>query len=285
MLGRLLRPTNRRVRLLVGLLLAGLFCIQCTQTTEAFREESTVTAVNGQIIGSQPEAVRRQIDQLARTDHISLLEMCKDNYEGRFQDYTCTFYKQERINGRLGKPQTIDVKFLDQPFSVAMAWTENPPIGDRVLYVEGANDGKMMVRPASGFLRALVGGKVLRQPDDPEAMKNTLRPVNMFGFHRGLENLLEVYKEAKDAGDLEEKFGGYYQVEGRNTVKLIRYLPPKKDYPAWQTDVYIDMELLVPIRIDGYDWDKQLSCTYIYKDIRLNVGLSEADFLPSANGM
>ena len=37
MLRNLLNPTNRRIRLFVGLLLAGLFCIQCTRS-EAIRD-------------------------------------------------------------------------------------------------------------------------------------------------------------------------------------------------------------------------------------------------------
>ena len=59
-------------------------------------------------------------------------------------------------------------------FSVAMAWTQNAPLGDRVLYVEGKYDNKMMVRPKAPFLQAITGGSVLRKPDGPEAMRNTL---------------------------------------------------------------------------------------------------------------
>ena len=80
------------------------------------------------------------------------------------RDFTATFIKQERIKGRLGKEQWIDVSFMDEPFSVAMNWTKNAPVGDRVLYVDGKYGGQMLVRPSNGFLRALAP-TVARRPN------------------------------------------------------------------------------------------------------------------------
>jgi hypothetical protein len=41
----------------------------------------------------------------------------------------------------------------------------------------------------------------------------------------------------------------------------------------------------VPVAVEGYDWDQQLSSRYVFKDIRFNVGLTSEDFLPAANDM
>jgi hypothetical protein len=114
------------------------------------------------------------------------------------QDYTCTFLKWERINGKQDPGQEINVKFLNEPFSVAMRWQKNPPIGDRCLYVEGKYDGNMLVRP-KGMLSLI--GTVRRKPDSPEVMANTLRPISLFGFRRGLESLVQVYELAARQGD------------------------------------------------------------------------------------
>jgi len=285
MLKRILGPTNRKVRLYVGLLLVGLFCIQCTQT-EAFRTSEFVQAIDGRLVGKTSSDVLNTVERLARTDHVALLEYCVDHYQASYRDYTCQFIKQERISGTLGKEQCMAVKFMERPFSVALAWTpETAPMGDRVLYVEGANGNQMRVRPTNGILRALAGGSVLRQPDGAEAMRSTLRPVNQFGFRRSLENLLSVYRQARQRGDSKESFGGYADVAGRKAVALVRLLPPKDDYPACKTVVFIDVETLLPICLEGYDWDGRLSCFYLYRDVKLNVGLAEADFLPEANGI
>ena len=279
----ILRPSNRRVRLLVGMLLAGFFCIQCTRS-EAFRQGQHITFVSGQVIGSRPAEEIEALVELARTDHIALLERCLENYEASYRDYACTLVKQERINRRVCPEQVIDVKFREAPYSVAMAWTpQTARRGDRVLFVEGKYDGQMLVRP-TGLLGALVG-TVKRAPDGAEAMASTLRPVNRFGFGRSLESLLKVYRKAREMGDLKEEFGGIADVDGRKTLVLIRYLPPKEDYPAHKTLTYIDLEYLVPVLIEAYDWDQQPNSNYAFKNLRFNIGLTEQDFLPQANQM
>jgi len=282
-LKRLLHPTNRRVRLLVGILLAGLFCIQCSRS-EAFRQSRFVVAISGQAIGENDPTVMAEVKHLAQTDHVALLEYCLANYQGRFRDYTCTMIKQERINKLVSKEQEIRVKFMEEPYSVAMEWTpQTAPMGDRVLYVEGKYNNQMLVRPR-GLLNQLVG-TVMRPPDSPEAMRSTLRPVNQFGFRRAMESLLKVYRQARRAGDLKEAFGGYAEVGGRKAIVLVRYLPAKDNYPSCKTVIFIDLEYLIPSAVEGYDWDGRLACSYVYKDLAFNVGLTPSDFLPAANDM
>lgn len=284
MLKRLLRPTNRRIRLFVGLFLAGLFCIQCT-STEAFKESEHIVAISGKDFGVNAPGTVAKLEHLAKTDQIALLQQCLDHYNRNYSDFVCTFDKAERIGGVVKPEQEIRIKHLAKPFSVAMTWIKQAPIGDKVLYVEGKRGNQMLVRPKSPLLQAITGGSVLRKPTDPAAMSNTLRPVNMFGFGRSLESLIKVYKKAKRNGDLKTAFGGYAEVADRKCLVLIRYLPPKNDYPAYKTVIYIDVDHLVPTCIEGYDWDKKLQCRYIYRDVKFNVGLTPDDFTPEANGI
>ena len=278
---RLLQLSNRRVRILVGLLLAGLFCIQCTRT-EAFKGSNLVAESDGKAIRVAPDTLK-QLEQLAKTDHVALLNRCLKHYDGRFRDYTCTLVKQERLRGKLRKEQWVNVKFLDDPFSVAMAWTKNAGLGDRVLYVEGKWGGNMLVRPTSRLLR--LAGTAKRKPDGKDARKYSLRTVDRFGFERSLHSLLEFYVKGKKNGVLKEAFGGYANVAGRHAIVLIRYLPDTKDYPSYRTNVFIDTEHLVPICVEGKNEAGDLICRYVYKDVKFNVGLSEAGFTPKANGM
>ena len=286
MLKRILGPTNFRVRLLVGIMLAGLCVFQCTNDSAS----SIVPGPRPGVAVAKPLVATRDTDdleRLARTDHIALLQQCLDNYHGKYADYTCTFTKQERIGGVLGKQQEIRVRFRESPFSAAMTWVTNPPRGDRILYVEGRNSNKMQVRPTSLLLQALAPAGVSRKPDDAEAMKVTLRAVNLFGFECGMKSLLEVYREARKNGDLQEEFGGYYTLDGQDTLLLIRYLTTRrKDYPACKTLTYIDVKYLVPVMIEGYDWEAgDLLCRYSYSDLKFNVGLTGADFTPESIGL
>lgn len=280
---KLLRPTNGRIRLAVGLGLLGLICVQCTRPTEAFRESQHVSSIAGESVGTVSGATANQILTLAKYDQIALLKLCLERYDANVQDFSCTFVKQERINGKVNPEQWISVKFLDHPFSVAMHWTRNAPIGDRLLYIEGQNDGNMLVKP-KGMLGGLVG-TVQRKPDGPEAMANTLRPVTLFGFRRSTESMIHVYELARKNGDLKCEFKGFADVDGREALVLERTLPPKDAYPSNRTVIYVDKELLLPICVESYDWDGQLQSRYVFKDLKINIGLKTADFTPAVNGL
>jgi len=288
MLKNWLHPTNRRVRIFVGILLAGLFCIQCTQS---------VTVGGSKLATTTDATATERIEKLAREDHIALLELCLENYDKNYRDYTCTLIKQEVIRGTQKPEQWMNVKFMEKPFSVAMRWLEKTPkgaldndqvkklyvpMGDRVLYVEGKYDNKMVIRISNPLLRGLLGTQK-RPPAGKDAMKNTLRPVSLFGFKRGMTSLLGVYRHAEKKGHLKQEFGGYVKIAGRDAIVLVRYLPAEESYPAKRTEICIDLENLVPIRIRGFDWDGQCTSRYVYKDVEFNVGLDETSFTPQAN--
>ncbi|MBN1942122.1 MAG: DUF1571 domain-containing protein [Phycisphaerae bacterium] len=258
------------------------------------------------VVGCQPQAaehssvlkLRTDTDaqvpphvlQLARGDHVALLKEGLAKYDALpVKGYTCRFVKREKLGGSLGLEQEVDVKFLGEPFSVAMVWTKNPPLGDALIYVAGEykdekGNSRMLVRPKPAF-QWLVGKSVLKAPDGPDAMRSSLRPVTKFGFRNGLESLLEVYEQAQASGECKMRYSGVTDVGGRKCVVLTRILPKGKDYPAKVTETCIDVETLLPLRIVGYDWDNSLLCNYEYHDVKLNPGLQAKDFTPQANGI
>ena len=275
---RAFRLTNNRIRLGVGLVLLGLFCIQCTQNElTAEPEWSNPTART-----SAPDAVAR-LEQLARTDHVKLLRQALKHYDQTYHNYTCTFVKQERISGRLRPAQWIEAKFRQKPFSVAMKWTKNIPLGDRALYLEGKYNGMMLIRP-SGMAGWLLGTQ-MRDPTSKQVMENTLRPITMFGFRNSLESLLEVYELAAGRQECENTYEGRQKVFEEEALVLVRTLPPRDDYPAKKTVVYLSTKHLVPLAVEGYDWDDQLICRYLFKDVNFQVNLTDEDFTPEANDM
>ena len=229
---------------------------------------------------------------LTESDHIALLNKGLAYYTSvPIRDYTCTFSKHERLGSSLKDPQTVKAKFLGDPFSVAMLWTKNPPLADAILYVAGKWPGKngqsqMLVRPKSGFLRALAGDSLLKAPDGPEAMKNTLNPISRFGFQNSLKSLVDVYETSAKRDELLQKFGGLTDVGGRTCLVLVRYVPENpKLYPCPVSEICLDAKTFLPYRIVGYTKDGELYCDYQYTDVTFNPGLTEADFTPQANDM
>ncbi len=283
-LDKLIKPTNRGVRIFVGLLLVVLLCVQVTQSVATHQDDGRkLSLVDG--------STNNTIQELAENDHVKLLEMCLSEFKKRgISSYTCTFVKQEKIRGRLSKEQHIKAKFMAKPFSVAMRWFKNPPTGDVIVYVKGkyrdtSDHSQMIVRPTSVFLQKLTGGSVLRLPDGPDARRNTLRPVTMFGFENSIKSLLNVYRNAEGNGDCTKQFGGFAEVDGRKCIVLVRFLPDGKKYPAKKTIICIDLEYLLPVRVIGYDWDDKLICNYEYRDVNFDITLQPEDFTPQANGI
>ncbi|MBN1554961.1 MAG: DUF1571 domain-containing protein [Phycisphaerae bacterium] len=298
-----LRPSNRHVRILVGLLLAVLLAVQVTQSVATSTAPASRVEIIGedQIVTSEPDLLKK-ITNLAQTDHLALLELCRDEMKkrGGYQRYTATFVKQEQIRGKLSPEQHIQAKFMASPFSVVMKWTKNPPTGNALVYVDGKypdKNGKsqMIVQPTSDFLRRLVGGSVKRLPDGPDAMKSTLRPCTMFGFENSLKSLIDVYKKARQNGDSNEQWGyrdektgkdvKFAEVDGRKCIVLVRYLPKREGYPAKKTLTFIDLEYLLPVRVIGYDWNDTFFCNYEYRDVNFTADLAAEDFTPDANGI
>ena len=282
-LKRVFRPTNNRMRLVVGVLLAALFLIQCNNSEGVRNEPSVPVHIDGHTVGSTAADIANELERLAKTDHCALLRKGLERYDSSVRDYTCLFIKQERIGGQMRPAQHVRVKFMDKPFSVAMEWTRNIPLGDRVIYIKGENNGMMLIRP-KGIWKNLLG-TVARDPESKQVMANTLRPVTQFGFRRSLESLLEVYELSEKRGEAVNTFEGYGEIDGQKVFVLQRMLPAREDYPAKKTRVYIGVETLAPLGVDGWDWDDQLFCSYRFQDVKFNAGLTATDFTPEANDM
>ena len=90
---------------------------------------------------------------------IPVLRMARDGYrrmETDVRDYTCRLTKRERINGRLRSHESMYVKVRHRqvtdgrvvvPFSVYVRFDAPKRVrGREVLYVEGRNGGKAIVR-------------------------------------------------------------------------------------------------------------------------------------------
>lgn len=266
--------------LLAGLTL-GLGCHQPVDTV------AVQTPAGPEADDAPPGLVR-----LAKTDHVALLTNGLERYHiVPIRGYTCTFTKQERMHGIVQQPQTVNCRFRTEPFSVGMIWTKNPPLGDRLLYVEGTyqdDDGasRMLVRPKGAFAQMLVGKSVLRSPTSPQARQSSLRPITLFGFENNLKSLIEIYELAEQRGELKQAYKGTARLDGRTCLVLERTLTKRRsDYPAQTTTIYLDIDSLMPMRIRSVGFDGNFDSDYVYRDVKFNPGLTDKDFTPQALGI
>jgi hypothetical protein len=218
-----------------------------------------------------------EMDALARSNGLALLEESLRWYERTVTDYTGTFTKQERIGETLAKTETTFLKFREKPFSVYLKWSE-PSNGQEVIFVQGRYSEKAVVHP-SGLL-GLILRKVSIDPEGKLAMRHSRRPILFAGLGNMLRLTIGQCKAAQAKGDLVLEYQGVREEAGRPAYVLHRILPDGKGYPCHQLFIFIDQEFLLPVRTEAYLWDGRLLNDYRYTDLNLNPGLTDEDFNP-----
>ena len=198
-------------------------------------------------------------------------------------DYTGTFIKQERIDGKLRDKQTIDFKFKTTPHSILMEWKQNAGKIDKLLYVENQNDNKALLHP-TGILSWVKSVK--RDPNNEEIMKSTLKPCTEFGFAKIAQSMLADLKG--DDNNPPKATLKYLAQKGKQSSYVINlemtYTNPAKGTAAKILMTY-DTVTSAPTERNAYDSDNNLLYSYTYTNLKLNTGLTDKDFTPQANGL
>lgn len=191
--------------------------------------------------------------------------------------YTAIFHKQERLAGKLSREETIFLKFK-KPFKIYMKWVGKPRRGRELLYVEGENKNRIKAREG-GILGLFT---VNLDPLSERVMRENRHPI----YEAGLINLVNLIegqvRRGTREGELTLRLLGEEVVYGRKTVTLEGIFPKdsSKGYYCYRTVLNLDVLLKVPIKVKVYDWDELLVENYGYEDLRLDAGLTDADFDP-----
>jgi hypothetical protein len=201
-------------------------------------------------------------------------------------DYTATVVKRERINGKLGEYEYMFTKVRHKPFSVYLYFLGPENIrGREVIYVAGKNEGKLVAHEGSGLKK--LAPRVYLAPDGPVAMRGQRYPITEMGIRTLTQRLIEVGEHDKQFEECEVKFFKGAKVQDRTCTCLqVVHPTPRKQFRFHLARIYIDDELQLPIRYESFDWPRDrggapvLLEEYTYMKLKLNVGLTDADFDP-----
>jgi len=191
--------------------------------------------------------------------------------------YTAVFHKQERIGGELLPEEVVRMKFK-RPFKVYIRWFKPPLAGQEALYVEGANNGRI-----KGHAAGLLGlFNVNLDPRSKLAMRRNRHPITESGIESLVKRIGENIRKGLQASELTAKELGEEVLYGRKTKKVEGLLPKdaSKGYYCYRSLLNIDLETKVPIQVRIFDWEDQLIESYGYEDLKLDAGLTDADFDP-----
>lgn len=215
-----------------------------------------------------------------------------DHIRRDVRDYTARLVKRERVDGKLGPEETMQVKIRNRkregdrlvtPLSVYMRFEKPAAAKDReVIWVEGANDGCLIAHEGSGLVKAY---RAYLPPDHKWAMAGNRYPITHIGLENLIEKLIERGTRERQHEDCEVRIVDDAELNGRPCRRIeLRHPEKKPEYDFYLAEIYIDKEYFLPIRYAAYSWpemeggDPLLEEEYTYIDLKLNVGLTEADF-------
>jgi hypothetical protein len=210
-------------------------------------------------------------------------------YDGlkRFEDihdYSCTLVKREQINGVVGDYQHIFCKIRHKPFSVYMNFLAPKDIeGREVIYVEGANDGKLLAHEGQGWRVRF--GTVALPVNGVMAMQGQRYPITMTGIQVMVTRLIEVAEKDSKYGECEVQFFNGAKINGRVcTCIQVKHPVPRRQFQFHLARIFIDDEMQVPARYEAYEWPKVpggplvLQEEYTYINMKINNGYKDIDF-------
>ncbi len=188
---------------------------------------------------------------------VALLERGLEKFQ-RVPSYTFTLTRQERVGADLLPPQVMNVKLRHEPFSLYIKWIAGEGTGVKgrqLLYVQGANDDKLLVLP--GGIAGRLSGTVSLRLDDPLVTAEARHPATQCGLKHLAETLLNYQRKdlEADCHGVECELHDQQVYDGRPCYLFISvYESPQRSPVYRKSAFYIDKELSLPICIRNYTW-------------------------------
>ena len=202
----------------------------------------------------------------------------------RLADSAYTFVKRERFDGKLCDFEAMFMKVRERPFSVYVQ-TLGPvqPKGQEAIYVDGRNNNQAFVHMV-GFRHRLIGTLSL-DPLGAEMMSGNKYPMTSAGFVKLLDKVTKMYEVEGAFPETQVQIFTGAKVDGRScTCVEVSHPVRRPEFFFALTRIFYDDELNLPIRWEAYDWPQRpgteppLSEEYTFRDVRVNVGLTDRDF-------
>ena len=229
----------------------------------------------------------------ALDEGIEMARRALSHSRNNYDDYTATLVKRERVNGEVGAPEYMFLKVRNRrveggqlvtPMSVYLSFLSPATTkGREVIYVENRNNGHLTAH--EGGIKGRFLPTVTIDPMGVLAMRGQRYPLTEIGLENLIIKLIERGETARQYPDVKAEFRKNARVKDRTCTVLQVTQPTKRpDLDFYLAQVFIDDQLQIPIRYVAYDWPKRSEETpqvieeYTYLDVKVNVGLTDADF-------
>ncbi len=239
---------------------------------------------------AQVSAVAHPLDRALEIARSGLV-----NSRDNVRDYTAMLVKRERIDGTLGDHEYMYAKIRNrkvqngqviQPLSVYLGFLKPSTVkGREVIYVENSNDGNIVAH--EGGFKGRFLPTVNLPPTGMLAMRGQRYPMTEVGVENLIVKLIERGETARQYNDVTCDFRKNARVKDRTcTVLQVNQPTRRPELDFYQAQVFIDDVYNIPIRYVAFDWPRSPGAElevieeYNYLDLKINVGLTDADFDP-----
>jgi hypothetical protein len=212
---------------------------------------------------------------------LRVITSCQTRFQ-EVNDYTCTFYKRERIDGELTPLFVMSMKVRSTPKSIYFKFV-NPYKGREAIYIEGRNSGRILAHDVG--VTKLLAGTLELDPGSSRAMEENRHPITEAGIGALIDTVARRWAAELHRDGTLVTFDPDMMIGPRRCL-LIESIHPRRQHGFLfhKVRLFIDTELNLPIRFEAYDWPKnhespaELVEEYSYINLKLNVGLGELDF-------
>jgi outer membrane lipoprotein-sorting protein len=193
-------------------------------------------------------------------------------------DYSGVWEMEER-QGEGTRVSVATFKFR-KPFDVYLSWNEQQGHVREALLRQGWNDGRVRVR-AAFFGLPLIGDL---EPEGYLARRGYHYALTEFGLNRLIERLQGQLLHEWLQEELEVHFRGVQEYEGRPCYAIeFSFLHAQEQaFVNSRVVTFWDVSQRVLVKYEAFDWNNQLTERHAFRQLRLNVALTDADF-DSAN--
>ena len=223
------------------------------------------------------------------------LKIAYESYDfltNNVKDYSCRVVKQERVDGQMRPLEYFDAKVrhpwrsngqLVHPKSLYLKFlAPEDAAGREVLWVEGFNDNKMIVRRGGRRFNYIT---VELDPASETAMRDSVYSVADTGLKMMVRNLIDIGLADMKYGECDVQFFENVKVDGRPcTCIQVKHPRPRPQFKFHIARIFVDDEYPIPLRYEAYDWPEneggqpRLLEQFTFQHVKLNVGFRDAEF-------
>lgn len=262
-------------RILAVTTLAGAFlwAAGCTPETEFRRTTEPVKKIKPPPVQPDP------VEKAAAARFESLLKAAQDKVAAA-RDVTARLVRREVVGSALQPVEEIDFKQRFSPHSLRLKWVGEQFKGREIIYVKGANDDKVLAKSEGGGLSGFfTRNRILRLALDSSMVKGQSRyGPDVAGYNNLLKRLASLYREARA---LRLAWVQQWLVESsaRSVQKFeVTREPVLLGGDVSRAIVWFDLAAGLPTHVIVYDAKGRLVEDYDWQNLRLNAGLTDADF-------